>query len=47
MMKGMKKGLGRRGGKMPSMADLAAMQQGGKGTKITRGKKYCTILYLP
>ena len=40
MMKGMKKGLGRRGGKMPNMGDLAALQQGGgKGQKITRGKK--------
>jgi hypothetical protein len=39
MMKGMKKGMGRRGGKMPNMADLAAMQGGGKKSKITRGKK--------
>ncbi|NHJ47766.1 MAG: signal recognition particle protein [Asgard group archaeon] len=39
MMKGMKKGLGRRGGKMPDMSNLAAMQGGTKGPKITRGKK--------
>ncbi len=42
MMKGMKKGLGRRGGKMPNMADLAGMQSaaGSKpSSKITRGKK--------
>ncbi|NHK29931.1 MAG: signal recognition particle protein [Asgard group archaeon] len=39
MMKGMKKGIGRRGAKMPNMADLAAMQGGGKSPKITRGKK--------
>jgi signal recognition particle subunit SRP54 len=39
MMKGMKKGIGRRGAKMPNMADLASMQSGGKSPKITRGKK--------
>jgi signal recognition particle subunit SRP54 len=39
MMKGMKKGIGRRGAKMPNMADLASMQGGGKSPKITRGKK--------
>ncbi|RLI65799.1 MAG: hypothetical protein DRO63_06440, partial [Candidatus Gerdarchaeota archaeon] len=41
MMKGMKKGFGRRGGKMPAMPDLSAvMQQDGKAPKkITRGKK--------
>jgi len=39
MMKGMKKGIGRRGAKMPNMADLTAMQSGGKTPKITRGKK--------
>lgn len=42
MMKGMKgmKGMGRRGGKMPGMADLAALQGGGKNQpKVLRGKK--------
>ncbi len=41
MMKGMKKGFGRRGGKMPAMPDLSAvMQQDGRAPKkITRGKK--------
>ncbi|MHA1628807.1 MAG: signal recognition particle protein Srp19, partial [Candidatus Heimdallarchaeota archaeon] len=41
MMKGMKKGFGRRGGKVPAMPDLSAvMQQDGKAPKkITRGKK--------
>ncbi len=39
MMKGMKKGMGRRGGKMPNIGDLAAMQGGGKQPKITRGRQ--------
>jgi len=40
MMKGMKKGMGRRGAKMPNMGDLAALQGGGtKPKKISRGKK--------
>jgi signal recognition particle subunit SRP54 len=38
MMKGMKKGFGRRGAKMPNMGDLAALQKG-MGANMPKGRK--------